>query len=111
MCTHHFQRSGAPDKAVFPDIEVVPHHAHPLGLVASEQILLSEIGIHPCSRAMHHNQADLSFHPTHADMPNAPASAEATAMMILKIISHVPFLLFCSLFMLYTLFKFRKINL
>ena len=38
-------------------------------------------------------------YPTQADMPSAPAIAEHTPMMILKMISHVLFSLFCSMFM------------
>ena len=111
MSPLHLQRSGAPDESVFPDVEVIPHHPHSPCLVTTEQILLSEIGIHPCSRAVHHYQGNTPSYPTHADTPRAPANAEATAMITFKMISHVLFFFPCSLLMLYTLFKFRKINL
>ena len=37
-------------------------------------------------------------YPTQADMPRAPAIADATAMMMRRMISQVLFSLFCSMF-------------
>ena len=107
MSSLHLQRPGAPDESIFPDVEVIPHHPHSPCLVTTEQVLLGEIGIHPCSCAVYYNQGDTPSYPTHADTPRAPANAEATAMITFKMISHVLFFFPCSLLMLYTLFKFR----
>jgi hypothetical protein len=100
MRPFHFQRSGTPNESVFPDVEVIPHHTHPPCFVTTEKILLGEVGIDSCCRAMYHNQSYTPFHPIHADMPNAPAIAEATAMITFKTISHVAFFFFCSSFIM-----------
>ena len=76
MGTHHLQRSGTPDEAVFADVEMITDAGHPSGPMAAEQILLREIDIHPGSGAMHHYHRDGTCHPTHAVTPKAPAISE-----------------------------------
>ena len=96
MGTGHLQRSGTPDEAIFADVEMITDAGHPSGPMATEQILLREIHIHPGSGAMHHYHRNGTCHPTHAVTPKAPAMAEATAMMIFKTTSHTFFFLSCS---------------
>ena len=87
-----FQRTGAVDVTVLADVEVIADTPHTLGQVAAEQVGLREVDVRTGGGAMYHYQG----YPTHAVTPNAPANAEATAMMIRKMISHV-FFFCCSM--------------
>ena len=91
MGTYLFQRSGAPDIAVFADVEVVTHTGHSLGPMTTKQVFLGKIHIYPGSGAMHHDYRDASLHPTQAVTPSAPAMADATAITTFKTISHTFF--------------------
>ena len=93
MGSRPVQGAGAPDIAVLADIEMITYALHSLCPVAAEKVLLGEVGLDTGGGAMHHNQGDGTVYPAHADMPKAPAIPDATAMMILKMISHVLF--FC----------------
>ena len=98
MCPHHIQRSGRPDESILPNVEMIAYHLHSPCPMASQQILLCKIGIHPCSGAMHHYQGNGTGYPTHAEMPNAPAIAVVTATITFKMIFHVLLFLVGSLF-------------
>ena len=87
VCAHHVQRTGTPDVAVLADKEVIANHFHASCTVAAKEVFLGEIGVGPGGGAVD----DEAGYPTHAVTPRAPAIAEATPMMILKMISHVLF--------------------
>ena len=59
---------------------------------------------------MHHYQGYASAYPTHAEIPNAPANAEATAMITFKMIPHVLFLFSGSLFMFICFLVILQLN-
>ena len=94
VCAHHVQRTGTPDVAVLADKEVIANHFHASCTVAAKEVFLGEIGVGPGGGAVD----DERRYPTHAVTPRAPAIAEATPMMILKMISHVLFFLFSMFF-------------
>ena len=98
VCAHHLQRTGTPDVAVLADNEVIANHFHASCAMAAKEVFLGEVGVGPGGGAMD----DKGGYPTHAVTPNAPAIAEATPMMILKMISHVLFFLFSMFFFFFT---------
>jgi hypothetical protein len=53
--------------------------------VTPQQLLFGKVPVYLGSGAMHYYQG----YPTQADIPSAPATADATAITIFKMISHV----------------------
>ena len=98
VCAHHVQRTGTPDVAVLADKEVIANHFHASCTVTAKEVFLGEVGVGPGGGAVD----DEGRYPTHAVTPRAPAIAEATPMMILKMISHVLFFLFSMFFFFFT---------
>ena len=98
VCAHHLQRTGTPDVAVLADKEVIANHFHASCTVAAKEVFLGEIGVGPGGGAVN----DEGRYPTHAVTPRAPAIAEATPMMILKMISHVLFFFDSMFFFFFT---------
>ena len=98
VCAHHVQRTGTPDVAVLADKEVIANHFHASCTVTTKEVFLGEIGVGPGGGAVD----DEHRYPTHAVTPNAPAIAEATPMMILKMISHVLFFFDSMFFFFFT---------
>ena len=94
VCAHHLQRTGTPDVAILADKEVIANHFHASCAMAAKEVFLGEVGVGSGGGAVD----DEGGYPTHAVTPNAPAIAEATPMMILKMISHVLFFLFSMFF-------------
>ena len=92
VCAHHVQRTGTPDVAVLADKKVIANHFHASCTVAAKEVFLGEIGVGPGGGAVD----DERGYSTHAVTPSTPAIADATPMMILKMISHVLFFLFST---------------
>ena len=91
VCACPIQRTGTPNVTVLADLEVIANHLHASCAMTAKEVFLGEVGVCPRGGAVD----DEGGYPTHAVTPNAPAIAEATPMMILKMISHVLF--FCSI--------------
>lgn len=68
--------------------------------MVAELVLLREVDVRTDGGAVYHNQRHAAVQPTHAVTPNTPATADATAMMIFKMISHVFFFFCCSIIVL-----------
>lgn len=91
VCAHHVQRTGTPNVAVLADKEMIANHFHASRTMTAKEVFLGEVDVCPDGGTVD----DESRYPTHAVIPNTPAIAVATPMMIFKIISHVLF--FCSI--------------
>ena len=98
VCAHHLQRTGTPDVAVLADKEVIANHFHASCTVAAKEVFLGEIGVGPGGGAVD----DERGYSTHAVTPSTPAIADATPMMILKMISHVLFFFDSMFFFFFT---------
>ena len=87
VCAHHVQRTGTPNVAVLADKEMIANHFHASRTMTAKEVFLGEVDVCPGGGTVD----DESRYPTHAVIPNTPAIAVATPMMIFKIISHVLF--------------------
>jgi len=85
------------NKAVLANVKVITDASHAFSPMGSQQIYIAEVNIHQGGSTMYHNQAQGTAYPTQAVTPNAPAIADATAIIIFNTIFHVVFF-FSSIF-------------
>lgn len=92
--TDPVQGSGAADVSILADVEMITYHRHSPFPMATDEVFLGEIGIDTGGGAVD----DERSYPTQAVTPSAPAIAEATAMMIFRMICHESFFISFELF-------------